>query len=145
MIDTCKLFALDSCEKSINKALKIVIYVDSADCSICQMRLPEWKIKSRELNKFSKSVDLFFIVNTKDYRNIKLNADFVGLRNLILYDTLNIFKKQNPIIKNSKFHTFLLGNNDQIILVGSPLHNDKLWNLYKRVIKDFDEKTINYE
>ena len=44
----------------------------------------------------------------------------------ILLDTLGEFEKLNPHLpKNGTFHTFLLDENNNVILVGNPLRNKK--------------------
>ena len=36
--------------------------------------------------------------------------------------------------KIAPINTFLVDKNKKIVLVGNPVHNDKLWNLYKKAI-----------
>ena len=49
----------------------------------------------------------------------------------IKIDSTNQFIRQNVIIpSDALFHTFLLDEQNRIIVVGNPLFNDKLWNLY---------------
>lgn len=137
VIDSLNLFSFDTIayKSMFSKPLKLIVYTDSASCSVCQMRLPEWRIKIRELNKYQNSIEVIFIVNTSQCEIIRENARMVGLKNTILYDTTNLFKKNNELSENLKLHTFLLNEENHIILIGSPINNDKMWDMYKETIK----------
>ena len=53
----------------------------------------------------------------------------------VLLDTAGIFERSNPQLpENPVFHTFLLDRDNRVVLVGSPLGNPKMWELYKSTI-----------
>lgn len=55
----------------------------------------------------------------------------------VYIDTLGIFQKNNPHLpKNPRLHTFLLDANNHVILVGNPLYNTKIKEMYDRVIHE---------
>jgi len=50
-------------------------------------------------------------------------------------DDRHLFPAANPGIPTDiRFHVFLLDKNNRVTLIGSPLHNESLWNLYKQTI-----------
>ena len=55
----------------------------------------------------------------------------------IILDTLGHFAKLNPHLpKNKALHTFLLDENNNVILVGNPLHNKKIKEMFYRIVED---------
>ena len=55
----------------------------------------------------------------------------------IILDTLGQFAKLNPHLpKNKALHTFLLDENNNVILVGNPLHNKKIKEMFYRIVED---------
>ena len=54
----------------------------------------------------------------------------------VFYDIDGSFERLNPHLpKNERFHTFLLDEHNKVILVGSPVDNTRLKNLYFSEIK----------
>ena len=54
---------------------------------------------------------------------------------LVYVDDRQYFITNNPTIpEDAMFHTFLLDRENRIVLVGNPVHNEKLWELYKNTI-----------
>lgn len=52
-----------------------------------------------------------------------------------LIDENGLFPAANPHIPaDSRFHTFLLDKNGKVILIGDPVNNPPLWELYKSTI-----------
>jgi hypothetical protein len=53
----------------------------------------------------------------------------------VFYDPDGSFERLNPHLPaNEQFHTFLLNEDNKVILVGNPVHNEKLKNLYLAVL-----------
>ena len=56
----------------------------------------------------------------------------IHLNTPLYIDFNHNFYNSNKLYKfDYSLHTFLIDNNDKIILVGNPTHNDKLMKLYK--------------
>ncbi len=49
-------------------------------------------------------------------------------------DSSRLFLTTNPIPSDYRFHTFLLDKDNRVVLVGSPIGNPKMWELYKSTI-----------
>lgn len=55
----------------------------------------------------------------------------------VLLDTLGEFEKLNPHLpKNKALHTFLLDENNNVILVGNPLHNKKIEEMFNKIVEE---------
>jgi hypothetical protein len=53
----------------------------------------------------------------------------------ILLDDRGLFPAANPHIPaDQMFHTFLIDKNGKVVLVGDPVNNPQLWELYKTTI-----------
>ena len=47
------------------------------------------------------------------------------------------FEKLNPHLpKNKVLHTFLLDENNNVILVGNPLHNKKIEKMFYKIVEE---------
>ena len=52
-------------------------------------------------------------------------------------DSSDIFIKKNPHIPlKGVYHTFLLDENNNVILIGNPINNKKINRLFQKLIKD---------
>ena len=53
----------------------------------------------------------------------------------VFYDPDGAFERANPQLpENPVFHTVLLDRDNRVVLVGSPIGNPKMWELYKSTI-----------
>ncbi|MBR2195950.1 MAG: hypothetical protein IJ911_10090 [Salinivirgaceae bacterium] len=55
----------------------------------------------------------------------------------IFIDTANQFYKLNPHIPDNKLmHSFLLDSEGKVVLVGNPIQNQAMFDLYKKTIEE---------
>lgn len=55
----------------------------------------------------------------------------------ILLDSLGEFERLNPHLpQNKALHTFLLDENNNVLLVGNPLHNKKIEEMFYKVVEE---------
>lgn len=119
---------------------KVVLYVDSANCSSCAYKnLWRWKEFKEEMDKKKKKVQIVFIMNPSEtnkkslYEAMKQSTVF---DEPIYVDTLGIFNSANPLLPSeSLFHCFLLDAENKILLVGNPVTNKRMRELYLNDIK----------
>lgn len=111
--------------------LTIVSFSNYAVCPSCDiMKIEDWFTLATEIEDLNCS--FVYIVNNKIDRNIK--AQVINDRNnvsIMLADDKLFNEFANKI---APINTFLVDKNKKIVLVGNPVHNDKLWNLYKKAI-----------
>ena len=119
-------------------AMKMVFYVDSTLCNSCNMKLlHEWQPTISQTKECNDNVDFFFIFSPskKDIRTTKMTIKNSILENPIYLDTLGLFRKSNPHIpSNPNLHTFLLDKDNKVILVGNPLTNPKINEMFFKLI-----------
>ena len=116
----------------------MISYLDSANCTNCEIsHLYLWN----HIIKKSEKVSFFFIFETKS----SLKSQFENLTDnicdnknvVICIDTLGIFKKANPMLPQESFlHTFLLDSTNHVVIVGNPLKNSKIKELYFDCIRE---------
>jgi hypothetical protein len=121
----------------VPKEYSIVSYVDSAGCLKCKMELLRWGKFMYEINSIAKDKVsfMFFFHAPPDKREelIKeLRAD--GFTYPICIDDNDSFNKLNRFPSDNTFHTFLLDRDRKIVLIGDPIHNTKMEELYKRAL-----------
>jgi len=97
----------------------------------------EWEEMATYADSLSQwfSIIYLFTPQKEDVNrlNILLKSDKFDYP--VFIDFNGSFVKQNPKIpKNRQLHSFLLDKNNKVVLIGSPLYNPMLWELYKRTI-----------
>jgi hypothetical protein len=118
---------------------KVLVYVDSIGCTSCKLQLNKWK----ELIEYTDSVTggtipFLFFFQTKDYREINylLKMDKFDIPVCIdKEDKLNKLNKFPPVIA---FQTFLLDKDNKVVVIGNPVHNLALRDLYVKQITGKD-------
>ncbi|MBS3777540.1 MAG: hypothetical protein KGY70_20270 [Bacteroidales bacterium] len=131
--------AFDQTNLSNNSNLKIITYIDGR-CHECIKSFKQWKnlIKIAQKNI---NFNILFYVKTNNVNEFKKYYYPKSLHNypIIIVENNNILKKNN-LTDFDDPKTFLLDKNNKIILIGNPLHGDKLMKLYKQEINKRLEK-----
>jgi hypothetical protein len=125
-------------------AYKVLIYVDSAGCTNCKLQLHKWK----ELIAYTDSatggtVPFLFFFHAKDYREInhllkKDDFDFP-----VCMDKKDKLNKLNKFPSDITFQTFLLDKDNKVIVIGNPVHNLAVRDLYVKQITGKDMPASN--
>ena len=122
------------------KQPKIVVYIGKDECGPCSLQLPEWSVKLSELYMSgSDSIHIWFVAHPAELEKMhaiveQSHISLLKKRIAILEDTQKQFAEVNKVPPDYRFHTFLLDRDNQVILVGSPIGNPKMWELYKSTI-----------
>ena len=124
-----------------NKAkLKLVHYVDSATCSTCYLQKIAiygllFSMEAQSNNDFYN----VFIINPNIIAKKKLISDFSGklIPQTIFVDSTNVFMESNPNLPSeSMYHTFMLDENNKVILVGNPMLNKQIENMMLSIVEE---------
>lgn len=114
---------------------RILSYVDSIGCSSCKLKLSDWNSFIMELNsKYKDQIDYLFYFHPKKTDNIydlMWKNKFFHAIYVDANDSLNIL---NHFPEDERFHTFLLNENDEILVVGNPIANPYIKDLYLNII-----------
>jgi hypothetical protein len=124
-----------------NAQNKLVIWFDSTECGSCRMsRMFEWNddpaVQYAQGLKGKFDVVFIFSPKQEDVHSLTLNLKNYDVSFSVIIDEAGDFPRLNPHIPADKrLHAFLLDKDNRVILVGNPLGNEKLWELYKEQIR----------
>jgi len=110
--------------------LKIVTRI-TADCHHCIINLQRWEEEILcQIDTSSVKFLSFIYTDNLSYFTDVIYPE-IDINYPLLIDTLNQFVIDNNLPPfDNRFHTFLLDTKNKIILIGSPLSNNQLKNLY---------------
>ncbi len=120
-----------------NSDFKLIVYKDSLSCTPCYIEsLPQWFTIINKYN--SKKLNVFFILcpTLENETDLRLLMEINRFKYPVLIDEKKYFQNINPQISSNKLlHTFLLDKNDKVILIGDPLNDKKIKDLFEQEIK----------
>ena len=120
--------------------LKLVVYADSVGCTACAINhIYTWSSLVDYAKGFSGRLKFYFIFSPmkREVRSTELLIANTNFDYPILIDTLGEFERLNPHLpKNQALHTFLLDENNRVILVGNPLRNKKIKEMFYKIVED---------
>ncbi len=128
-----KELKLPNYEIKHHKALKIATFVDGG-CAACIDDLIKWK---NWVTQYKQDIEFLFFVYAFDKQAMSyIDSSKVKMDHPLIFDPKKSFLIKNNLPPDKKmFQTFLLDKDNNVLLVGNPLFNNKLAELYKREIK----------
>ena len=124
---------------------KVLIYVDSIGCTSCKLQLHKWK----ELIEYTDSVTqgkvpFLFFMHPKDAKEIRYLLKRDAFDRPVCIDIDDQLNKLNKFPTNITFQTFLLDKDNKVTVLGNPVHNTAVKELYLKQItgKDSPNKNI---
>ena len=123
---------------------KVLIYVDSIGCTSCKLQLHKWK----ELIEYTDSVTqnkvpFLFFFHPKDAKEIRYLLKRDGFDRPICIDLDDRLNKLNKFPADMTFQTFLLDKNNKVTVLGNPVHNTAVKDLYLKQITGKDNPNKN--
>ena len=124
-----------SCETN---ELKMVVFADTTDCSQCYIsHLKQWN-DLLPLERKYPDLSFCFVIEARK-NEVKYLSELLrdcGLYHTIYIDTAHVLLNENPHLDvPSAFHTFLLDGDNRVVLVGNPLDNPNVENLFMGFLK----------
>lgn len=134
-IDSLKTYSLDGgfIKRNKEKNLRIVTYID-ATCGSCIFDLDRWNDFIQE-NKF-KNVGYLFYMRTYSIPQLQNFLKEINFKYPVIVDFKNTYKNVNNLSEAKLYQTFLIDGKDKIILVGNPIYNNAISNLYLKTISE---------
>lgn len=123
---------------------KVLIYVDSIGCTSCKLQLPKWK----ELIEYTDSVTqgkipYLFFFHPKDIKEIRYLLKRDEFDRPICIDMNDRLNKLNKFPADMTFQTFLLDKDNKVAILGNPIHNTAVKDLYLKQITGKDNPNKN--
>ncbi len=110
--------------------LKIITRIDG-NCGKCINDIKRWNEEIiKKIDTSFVNIHIFIYTDNPSYFTKHICPE-IAIDYPLLIDTLNRFVISNDLPRfDNRFHSFLLDKNNNIILIGSPLHNSDLKTLY---------------
>ena len=114
---------------------KVVVFVDSVGCISCKLQLPRWKEFMHEVDSLSDgNIPFIFFFQTKDERELRYILKRDNFSYPVCIDTEDIFNKLNRFPREMMFQTFLVDPENHVKVIGNPIHNLSVKDLYLKEI-----------
>lgn len=121
---------------SVPKPFKILVYVDSAGCTSCSLRIDLWKNYIEEANsKMAGKVDFMFYFNPKKFDVVPDMLKHEDFTYPVYLDNRDRLNKINNLPTVMMYQSFLLDSENKVLLVGNPTLRTSIWDLYKKQIQ----------
>lgn len=133
----CKWMDRDTvCPELFDKPYKVLVYVDSVGCTSCKLKLPEWEEYILETEKIIPGkVSFLFFFTPKSERELIHLLKTERFEYPIFMDKDEEINKLNRFPSgNMMFQCFLLDGNNQVLIIGNPILNPQIEELYKQRI-----------
>lgn len=128
---------------------KIVMYVDSMGCTSCKLQLAQWKKFIYTLDSlYGQSVPVLLFFYPKDKKEIQYLLKRDRFKYPVCVDEKDVFNRKNHFPSDLKFQTFLVDENNKVVVIGNPIHNMQIKELYLKELtgktSDKNEKKTTY-
>lgn len=129
-------FVTDTVPYRIPKSdYKVVVFVDSVGCISCKLQLPKWKEFMHEVDSLSDgNVPFVFFFQTKDVSELRYILKRDNFSHPVCMDTEDSFYRLNRFPGEMMFQTFLVDSANRVKVIGNPIHNLSVKDLYLKEI-----------
>lgn len=119
---------------------KLVMFISPEECTTCRISKMYLADTLFRIRSYADLVPMVIISPEGTQRDSIIEAIRFNRFEFPVYeDREGEFLRMNPVIpEDGRFHTFLVGRDGRILLVGSPMQDEKIMNLY---IKTLSSKT----
>jgi len=130
-----------TCPDLLKKPYKILLYVDSTGCLSCRLKLPDWKILMNEVDSIAPGkIGFIYIFQPKREKELQLLLRQNRISYPVIIDPTDHINKQNHFPNKLPYQCFLLDQNNKVLMIGNPVHNPQIWDLYKAQITGKSDK-----
>ncbi|MDR2146986.1 MAG: hypothetical protein LBE91_11055 [Tannerella sp.] len=126
------------CPETDNNNYKILLYVDSLGCTSCRTKLPEWRkliLESDTLFENKPDFLFFFQPRINGLTDLEVLLMGNGFNYPVFVDMKNEIMHLNNFPKEPEYQCFLLDKENKVVMVGNPVYNPAIWELYKKIIR----------
>ena len=110
---------------------KVLVFVDSIGCTSCKLQLSRWKEFIRYTDSISqKNIPFLFFFQFDDHWEIHSLLIRENFDKPICLDRSDSLNQLNHFPKDIRFQVFLLDKNNKVVVIGNPVHNPNVKELY---------------
>lgn len=121
------------CESKYENKKRIICYL-SNECNLCIEELIYWKSIIEECERYH--VDISFYIKIEDWDHINRLLKAWNFTHPIKIDSNGEFEKLNSYVYDPSFNTFLIDENNKVILFGNPVKSERIKVLFYEFIKN---------
>lgn len=127
---------------AFNKPIKIVVYVDSTLCLSCFGSYLE-RVNDYMLSQNKDSVEYICVLRPRPIEIIQELLREVESSNVsIVMDVDDVFIKKNSLEQYTDVLTsFLLDENNRVLVIGDPVRNKEVRELYKKTLSTINNRS----
>lgn len=131
-----KEFGADALNPDSTCDFTIIRYIDNPACTSCQLKLGQWRVFMRGLQKRSESIiRLYFFVDTDNPKEVIKMLDMYGMANNCTIDSLSGLRKRlNIDAALGKDVVLLLDSTNCVLALGNPCEDPYIEGLYNNII-----------
>lgn len=123
---------------------KVLLYIDSAGCTSCRLKLPEWRQLIAEADSlFPGQMDflIFYQPKNSDVKELRFLLNQYHFRYPVFMDVENTLDRTNHFPSDLSLQCFLLDKDNKVVLIGNPAANPQIWELYKQQISGVKQQS----
>ena len=110
---------------------KVLVFVDSIGCTSCKLQLSRWKEFIRYTDSISqKNIPFLFFFQFDDQWEVHSLLIRENFDKPICLDRSDSLNQLNHFPKDIRFQVFLLDKNNKVVVIGNPVHNPNVKELY---------------
>ena len=111
---------------------KIVVYIDSVGCMACRFHFDRWNKLIAEIDVLTNATVpvLFFFHAVANPRNISMHLQRDSLNVPVVFDLQDELNRLNQFPTHHQFQTFLLDENNRVVLIGNPINNPAIREMF---------------
>ena len=110
---------------------KVLVFVDSIGCTSCKLQLSRWKEFIRYTDSISqKNIPFLVFFQFDDQWEIHSLLIRENFDKPICLDRSDSLNQLNHFPKDIRFQVFLLDKNNKVVVIGNPVHNPNVKELY---------------
>ena len=114
---------------------KVLVYVDSVGCTSCKLQLPKWQELIAHVDSATNgNIPFIFVFQSKDDRELRYILKRDNFDRPVCIDRNNRFDELNQFPQDITFQTFLLDKDNKVKVIGNPVHNLAVRDLYLKQI-----------
>ena len=114
---------------------KVLVYVDSVGCTSCKLQLLKWKELIAHVDSATNgNVPFIFVFQSKDDRELRYILKRDNFDRPVCIDRNNRLDELNQFPQDITFQTFLLDKDNKVKVIGNPVHNLAVRDLYLKQI-----------
>lgn len=138
-------YATDSIDFEMPQSeYKVLVYVDSIGCTSCKLQLHKWKEFIEYTDSVTeRKVPFLFFFHPKDRIEIRYLLKSYEIELPVCIDLEDQLNKLNHFPADTISQTFLLDKNNKVLMLGNPIHDTTIKELYLKQLIGKENPTKN--